>query len=254
MGYTNKTSHYDLPQWIAGDKPSWLGDVNTAMLNIDTAIAGADASATAAESSAAAANAQVQAQEAKITKNTTDIQALTEQLADVSGVANAALPKNGGTMTGALTLSGAPTQDLQAATKKYVDEAGANLTELSFTQEGNFSSFASTLKLGKMGTIATANGLLVFTAATATKTGELYYIAKIVGNPFNAGAAGILAYFPCTITRKVGQTVDRTFVACQMLQLYYDGTNTYLGTTTNTSPDSSSNTMEIAVSGLYKVS
>lgn len=122
MGYTNKTSHYDLPQWIAGDKPSWLGDVNTAMLNIDTAIAGADASATAAESSAAAANAQVQAQEAKITKNTTDIQALTEQLADVSGVASAALPKNGGTMTGALTLAGAPTQDLQAATKKYVDD------------------------------------------------------------------------------------------------------------------------------------
>lgn len=122
MGYTNKTSHYDLPQWIAGDKPSWLGDVNTAMLNIDTAIAGADASASAAESSSAAANAQVQAQEAKITKNTTDIQALTEQLADVSGVANAALPKNGGTMTGALTLAGAPTQDLQAATKKYVDD------------------------------------------------------------------------------------------------------------------------------------
>lgn len=122
MGYTNKTSHYDLPQWIAGDKPSWLGDVNTAMLNIDTAIAGADASASAAESSAAAANAQVQAQEAKITKNTTDIQALTDELADVSGVASAALPKSGGTMTGALTLAGAPTQDLQAATKKYVDD------------------------------------------------------------------------------------------------------------------------------------
>lgn len=122
MGYTNKTSHYDLPQWIAGDKPSWLGDVNTAMLNIDTAIAGADASASAAESSAAAANAQVQAQEAKITKNTTDIQALTEQVANVSGVASAALPKNGGTMTGPLTLAGAPAQDLQAATKKYVDD------------------------------------------------------------------------------------------------------------------------------------
>lgn len=129
MGYTNKTSHYDLPQWIAGDKPSWLGDVNTAMLNIDTAIAGADASATAAESSAAAANAQVQAQEAKITKNTTDIQALTENLADTQGEVNnvkttaeGALPKSGGTMTGDLILNAAPTSDLQAATKKYVDD------------------------------------------------------------------------------------------------------------------------------------
>lgn len=137
MGYTNKTSHYDLPQWIAGDKPSWLGDVNTAMLNIDTAIAGADASATAAESSAAAANAQVQAQEAKITKNTTDIQALTENLADTQGevnnaknaaqaaqaTADAALPKAGGTMTGSLTLNADPTANLGAATKQYVDNS-----------------------------------------------------------------------------------------------------------------------------------
>lgn len=129
MGYTNKTSHYDLPQWIAGDKPSWLGDVNTAMLNIDTAIAGAGASASAAESSAAAAIAQVQAQEAKITKNATDIQALTENLADTRGEVNnvkttaeGALPKSGGTMTGNLILNAAPTSDLQAATKKYVDD------------------------------------------------------------------------------------------------------------------------------------
>ena len=35
----------------------------------------------------------------------------------------------GGTMTGALTLSGTPTSDLQAATKKYVDDQiAANIT------------------------------------------------------------------------------------------------------------------------------
>ena len=32
------------------------------------------------------------------------------------------LPKSGGTLTGALTLKSAPTADLQAATKKYVDD------------------------------------------------------------------------------------------------------------------------------------
>ena len=37
-------------------------------------------------------------------------------------VADAALPKAGGTLTGALTLSGAPTNNLHAATKKYVDD------------------------------------------------------------------------------------------------------------------------------------
>ena len=40
--------------------------------------------------------------------------------------ADAALSRSGGTMTGALTLRGAPTTDLQAATKKYVDEAVAD--------------------------------------------------------------------------------------------------------------------------------
>ena len=37
-------------------------------------------------------------------------------------VADAALPLAGGTMTGDLTLSGAPTNDLHAASKKYVDD------------------------------------------------------------------------------------------------------------------------------------
>jgi len=38
-------------------------------------------------------------------------------------LASNALPKGGGTMTGALTLSGAPTANLHAATKTYVDSA-----------------------------------------------------------------------------------------------------------------------------------
>lgn len=42
--------------------------------------------------------------------------------------ANAALPKSGGTMTGAITLSGAPSSNLHAATKKYVDDADAALS------------------------------------------------------------------------------------------------------------------------------
>ena len=39
------------------------------------------------------------------------------------------LAKSGGTMTGALTLSGAPTADLHAATKKYVDDSITALPE-----------------------------------------------------------------------------------------------------------------------------
>ena len=199
MGYTNKTSHYDLPQWIAGDKPSWLGDVNTAMLNIDTAIAGADASASAAESSAAAANAQVQAQEAKITKNTTDIQALTKQLADVSGVANAALPKSGGTMTGPLTLAGAPTQDLMAATKKYVDDKTLSVRTAYSCNDavaGSLTNNVTTLSLFSFNynkyvfcasVISGAFAASVTAIYTGPNTADAAYVEmfKAPGNPFN---------------------------------------------------------------------
>lgn len=36
MASTNKTTHYDLPQWIGTDKPTFLGDLNGAFATIDT--------------------------------------------------------------------------------------------------------------------------------------------------------------------------------------------------------------------------
>ena len=54
---------------------------------------------------------------------------LAAALADNPNFAADVLLKTGGTMTGALTLSGAPTTDLQAATKKYVDDSIAAIPE-----------------------------------------------------------------------------------------------------------------------------
>lgn len=38
MAHTNQTEHYQLPQFIGTDKPSWLTDINNAFEEIDTAI------------------------------------------------------------------------------------------------------------------------------------------------------------------------------------------------------------------------
>lgn len=159
MGYTNKTSHYELPQYVANDKPSWLGDFNSAMLKIDTVMADNEATAEAANSAATGAQTQVvglssqlsaiqgQVNTAVDTANAADGKATTAQsvanqanttageaktLANTAKTtadtatetANAAIPKSGGTMTGPLILNGAPTEDNQAATKAYVDSNG----------------------------------------------------------------------------------------------------------------------------------
>ena len=49
--------------------------------------------------------------------------------------ADAALPKAGGTMTGKITLDGAPTDDLHAATKLYVDESVPSAADLATLEE-----------------------------------------------------------------------------------------------------------------------
>lgn len=157
MGYTNKTSHYELPQYVANDKPSWLGDFNAAMLKIDTVMADNDATAEAASSAATGAQTQVAALSSQLstiqgqvntavdTATTADGKATTAQ--SVAGEANTnaseaktlaqtakqtadnALPIGGGTMTGDLILNGAPAADNQAATKAYVDSKASGGVE-----------------------------------------------------------------------------------------------------------------------------
>jgi hypothetical protein len=68
---------------------------------------------------------------------------------DLTSTLNGKLNISGGTMTGALTLSGAPTQDLQAATKKYVDDQFA-----SPSVGANFaSSVASQISLDQLSNV-----------------------------------------------------------------------------------------------------
>jgi len=80
---------------------------------------------------------------------------LSAALADNPNFAADVLLKSGGTMTGALTLSGAPTVDLQAATKKYVDDQIAALpseTTLNSFADVSASSVSAGQILGWSGT------------------------------------------------------------------------------------------------------
>ena len=72
-----------------------------------------------------------------------DLQAATKKYVDDVGAQR--LPLSGGTLTGALTLAAAPTEDLQAATKKYVDDATATIATLT-SQLQTANSEITTLK------------------------------------------------------------------------------------------------------------
>lgn len=56
MSSTNKTTYYELSQYVGSDKPTYLGDYNSDMLKIDTAIHTASDNANTALTTANAAN------------------------------------------------------------------------------------------------------------------------------------------------------------------------------------------------------
>lgn len=68
MSSTNKTTHYELSQYVSSDKPTYLSDYNGDMLKIDTAIN--SAKTTADSASTAATNAGTAAGTAQTTAET----------------------------------------------------------------------------------------------------------------------------------------------------------------------------------------
>lgn len=81
MAHTNSTTNYGLPQWIGSDKPTFLGDFNSAFNTIDTQMksnadtaVGAAETASSANATAISANETAVAADGKATlaKNTAD--------------------------------------------------------------------------------------------------------------------------------------------------------------------------------------
>ena len=102
-------------------------NVQDAISELDTEKQPLDATLTALAGASTAAN-KIPYFSGTDTVSVTDFTAAARALLDDATAADmlttlGALPKAGGTMTGALTLSGAPTSSLQAATKAYVDGA-----------------------------------------------------------------------------------------------------------------------------------
>lgn len=99
MASTNHTTNYNLPQYVGGDKPTYLGDFNTAMAAIDTQMKlNADNAAQAIGDSASAvsvantANTTANTANSKADANTSSINTITgTTIPAVQSTANSAL-------------------------------------------------------------------------------------------------------------------------------------------------------------------
>lgn len=86
MSSTNKTTHYELSQYVGSDKPTYLSDYNGDMLKIDTGIN--TAKTTADSAATAATNAATAASTAQTTANTAVTNAATAQTTANGAISN----------------------------------------------------------------------------------------------------------------------------------------------------------------------
>lgn len=135
MASTNKTTYYDLSQYIANDKPTYLTDYNNDMSAIDGAIHDVDVKATTAGTKADSADGK--ADNATLTANT----ALTN-----AGTANT----NIGNMA---NLETTEKSNLVGA----INEVEGNVEKFNLT---NFSSYSGDDIVVTGGTLTVKNGIL----------------------------------------------------------------------------------------------
>ena len=146
MSYTNQTPNYELPQYVADDKPTYLGDFNKAMLDIDTNMKSIDTKATSAV--ATADNASANATEALSTaqKAQTFASSATTKAENAQTIAeNAQTTASNAQSTASTALSNSETANSNATSAKQTAENAQTTAENAQTTAENANSTANTL-------------------------------------------------------------------------------------------------------------
>lgn len=123
MASTNKTTHYELSQYVGNDKPTYLTDYNNDMSNIDTGIY----------------NAQTKADTAFANAGSADTKADNAQL-----TANQALNSAGSANTNIGTMANLNTTD-KTSVVGAINEVNTNLKDFNLTIYESFSDNAFTI-------------------------------------------------------------------------------------------------------------
>ena len=141
---------------------------------------------------------------------------------EIATLQSGKLAKAGDTMTGALTLSGAPTADLHATTRLYVNSAdnlrlplvGGTMTGI--VNMGN-NRITNTANPTSAQDVATQNYVITTAAKTleaynpvATSTFPVTYGGEAItsGDRFNITAAGVVGPVGATVTVEIGDVVE----------------------------------------------
>lgn len=171
MGHTNSTANLALPQFIGTDKPTWLGDINSAFSAIDAYAGTNDAAVSGAVSDAASAISQsASAVSTANAANTTAGNASTAATNAV-GTANNAMSLINQTNIKIGTLANLDTTD-KTSIVNAINEVVSGITK-DITSEFTLNTAHDAFKAIKIGKLIYVIGLINATTANATALYDL---------------------------------------------------------------------------------
>lgn len=85
MSFTNKTQHYELPQWTGEDKPTFLVDMNNAFSKIDEELYNAGANSDSAQQSAQGASQLAQSVNETLSETNAEVQRINGEVVTLKG-------------------------------------------------------------------------------------------------------------------------------------------------------------------------
>ena len=219
MSATNSTPNYGLPQYVADDKPTYLGDFNKAMLDIDTNMKSIDNKAEGAESGIA--SVQATANQALENANQASTKAVTAQATAEQAQTSATNAKN--------TAETAQSTATQAQTT--ANKAESNIEKLNLT---NFQTFTKNEMTVNNNSINLSENTSITVASNADGSiGKIY--GKVTGQTSVSELVNVTIKTFLRPTTKITinphgilqKTDDKTLWGTCLLDIDVDGTVTF---------------------------
>lgn len=142
---TNKTTNYELPQFVGSDKPTWLGDVNQAMADIDAGMHENATNISTMASDVASASATASQASQDVSALTSTVNTLSTNVTAVTTTANNAQQTATSALNTANTANGKADTNASAITSIQSDITSINssITSIESDIETN-SSYSTT--------------------------------------------------------------------------------------------------------------
>jgi hypothetical protein len=152
---TNKTTNYELPQFVGTDKPTWLGDFNSAMSAIDTGMAENASDISSLESDVATASATASQASQDVTSLTSTVNTLSGNVTTATNTANNAQSTATSALNTANTANGKADTNASNITSltTRVAQTEADIANINLTSFENLTTSDVTVSEGSVGSV-----------------------------------------------------------------------------------------------------